>query len=178
MGNPISKVVVIFLACLLLFIYPTLNMFQSQDNTTKMVVLVETETFVDSIRNIGYISPEMYKAYMHELSLTGNIYDVKIEHKHRNYDPVYDDPTNAATFKNDFNVNYVSYFNDEILGTLFPSSGTGTKYFMSKGDYIVLKVTNRNDTIATKIQSMLVGRSIKANTIFVLYGGMIKSEVN
>ncbi len=93
MGDSLSKIFALVLAVLLLFIYPTKNEFERLDETSRIYVLTETSKFVDSVRNLGYITPVMYKEFASRLSSTNNLYEIKLEHRKKRYDPVYDDPT-------------------------------------------------------------------------------------
>lgn len=174
MGNTLSKLFVIIMAVLLLFINPVLHMFEEQDKTTRLFVTEQTAQLVDTVRNTGYLSDEMYKAYLNKLNATNNLYKVSLEHKHRRYDPVYVDPLDPATFSNEVNMNYDSYYTDDILKVLFPDSGTGSNYIFSEGDYFMVSISNRNKTLATKLKELIYGRTLPTATIFVQYGGMVK----
>lgn len=174
MGNTIGKVFVILLAALLLFIYPLLNMFEQQEKTSRLFVFTETTAFVDAVRNIGYLSPQMYEEFMEKLSATNNLYDIFIEHRHRRYDPIYGDPMNPATFEEDFAINYEAYYTQEVMSVLFPESGNGASYEFSSEDYFLVRVSNKNKTLGTRVKQMLMSAELPNQTIFVQYGGMIK----
>jgi len=177
MGDSLSKIVAIILAVFLLFIYPISNMFERQDDISRIFVLAETTKLVDSVRNLGYITPNMYLEFTNNLAATNNTYDIQMEHRSKRYDPVYDDPTIAATFRDSFNVNYTAYFTEDILEKLFTGSPSPEKiYTFSKGDYFVIKVRNKNKTMATKIQEMLYAVGLSTEKIVIRYGGMIKDE--
>ncbi|MCX7920459.1 MAG: hypothetical protein N3B21_00330 [Clostridia bacterium] len=177
MESTFSKIIALILATLLLFIFPVLNMFIKQDDTTHIFVFTETSKFVDQVRNLGYITPMMYREFANKLSATNNTYSIEMEHYHKKYDPIYDDPANAATFKDDFNVNFKATYTDNIMSTLFPNPPlTGEKYKLSKGDYFAVRVKNKNKTLATKLQEMLYNANLSEAKIIVRYGGMIKDE--
>ena len=178
MADSLSKFIAIVIAAFLLFIFPVKNEFERQDETSRMFVLTETTKFVDSARNIGYITPLMYLQFSKGLSATGNVYEIELEHYHKKYDPIYDDPSVAASFKEDFSVNYSGTFTDEILKKLFPgdSAVTDRTYKMSKGDYFAVRIYNKNKTIATRMQEMVYNTKLPAEKIMVEYGGMVKDE--
>ncbi|MFZ5988350.1 MAG: hypothetical protein ACOYWZ_14655 [Bacillota bacterium] len=188
MGSSLSKIVALLLSVLLLFIFPILNMFEKQDDTTQVFVLTETTKFVDSVRSLGYITPTMYREFTNKLAATNNIYEIEMEHYHRKFDPIYEydysAPAPTPTFMNDFNVNYRAYYTDDIMDVLFPATPTTSPtssvkdsyYKMSKGDYFAVKVKNKNKTIATKIQEMLYNADFITAKILVKYGGMVKDE--
>lgn len=177
MGESISKFVIIIVAVIILFIYPVLNMFENQDDTSKVFVLTETAQFVDSVRNLGYITPNMYLEFSRKIAVTNNIYQIDMEHYHVKYDPIYDDPTIPSTFKSDFHINYQGTFTSDIMETLFPDSSTLDRvYKLSKGDYFAMRVVNKNKTIATRIQDMIFNADLGTAKIVVRYGGMVKDE--
>ncbi|RCX13011.1 hypothetical protein DFR58_11968 [Anaerobacterium chartisolvens] len=173
MGESLSKIIALFLSVLLLFIFPILNMFENQDDTTKVFVLNETAKFVDSVRNLGYITPDMYREFTRRLSATNNIYSIQMEHYHKRYDPL----DSAGASENKFNINYRGTYTESIMSELFPaSSAADPRYKLGKGDYFAVRVRNENKTLATKIQQMLYGADMAEAKIIINYGGMVKDE--
>lgn len=179
MQDSIGKIFAVFLAVAILFVYPIINMYEQQDISNRQYVMTETAKFVDSIRNIGYITPNMYREYSQSLSATNNLYKIEMEHSHRVYDPVFDDPTDITTYHDDYNTYFMGYFSDEILDVLFPESGgEGGKYYMSEGDYILVKISNSSKTIATKAKELIFSVNLPSEVIYVRYGGMVKNEAD
>lgn len=175
MGDTIAKVFTVLLAVLLLFIYPMMEMLEQQDYTTNLFVYTETTKLVDAVRNTGYLTSRMYQEYLDKLSVTNVIFDVKLEHEHRKYDPIYTDPLDESSFQDDFAVNYRGYYTKEILDILFPNDGSNfEKYYFSQGDYFKVKAVNKNKTLATKVVQFIYGRELPTETIIIQYGGMIK----
>jgi hypothetical protein len=182
MADSFSKIVAIFLAALLLFVVPIKNEFERIDNTSRIYVLNETAKFVDSVRNLGYITPLMYQDYMGRLEATNNIYEVRLEHSIKTFDPVYSDPLDEDTFDGDYLVGFNSYYNNVILPVLFPDppidEDADRTYRLSRGDYFTVTVFNKNKTMATKLQEMLYNGNAPVTKIYVRYGGMVKDENN
>lgn len=180
MEGTISKIYAIFLAFLLLIVFPILSFAQLQDETARTVVFSKTTQFVDSVRNLGYITPNMYKEYVETLGQLGNIYDVKIEHHHRTVSPILDDGLNiiVADSKAQYDSYYKLFTHDEIMEKLFPTDTTtdATNYLFTQGDYIVVTAKNRVATLATRIQEILYNRDVADSTIIVRYGGLIKDQ--
>lgn len=63
MDDIFSKVIALILAVVLLYIFPVESLLTRQDEITKVFVLNETAKFVDSVRNLGYITPLMYNQF-------------------------------------------------------------------------------------------------------------------
>jgi len=174
-GNAIGKVFTIFLAILLLFIYPLMEMLQQQNFTTHLFVYAETTKLVDAVRNTGYMTPRMYQEYTEKLSATDLLYEITLEHQHRKYDPIYLDPLDETTFQDDFAINYRGYYTQDILEVLFPSDdGESDEYRFSQGDYFKVKVVNKSKTLATKLTQLIYCRELPTEAIVIQYGGMIK----
>jgi len=181
LSESLSKVFAMLLAILLLYIFPVENMLTRQDDIARVFVLNETTEFVDSVRNLGYITPLMYMQFTQNLSATGLVYDIKMEHMHCSINPVFIDPVDMTSYQNDFSTNYLTTYTDEITETLFPeipSPSEDRTYRLSKGDYFTVMITNKNKTIATKVQEMLIMTNLPAKCVFINYGGMVRDENN
>ncbi len=185
MPNALSKVVAIFIVVFLLFIYPIKNELERQDETSRIYVLNKTIGFVDSVRSLGYVSPDMYEDFLSELATTGNLYKVELEHAMLEYIPVmeYNSSTDEYEIQlGKFQKSYINTYAEEIEECLFPTTyppnppQLGQPYEMRMGDYFTVSVVNQNKTMATKIQEMVYSRGISPEKIFVTYGGMIKDE--
>lgn len=183
MADYFGKIFTVFLAVLLLYIWPTSDALERQDDISYLAAFKSVTTFVDSVRNKGYISPDMYSDFEYQLSLTGNIYEIEIEHKHKRYDPIYLDPSDPTTFQNRFNVNYEAFYKEQILPVIFPNnslpkSDDSRKYKLTVGDYFSVKVKNKNKTMAGQLRDFLNGGLGSENNtrILIPYGGMVTNE--
>ncbi len=179
MSETLSKVFALIITVLLLYIFPVENMLTRQDDITKVYVLNETAEFVDSVRNLGYITPVMYRQFSQVLSATGNRYVIMMEHRHINIQPIYTDPDDITSFQHDYSTHYQTFYNDDILKTLFPELNpppADTNYYLSKGDLFSVQVVNDNKTIATRVQEMLLMTDLPVRKIIVNYGGMVRDE--
>lgn len=179
MSETLSKIIALVISIMLFFIFPIENMLTRQDDITKVVVLNETAEFVDSVRNLGYITPLMYMQYLQALSATGNIYEISMEHRQTSIDPIYTNPADMTSFQHDYNVNSKITYTDDILSKLFPENFNESiekYYYLSKGDIFTVKVVNVNKTAATKLQQMLLMSALPVKRIAVNYGGMVRDE--
>lgn len=179
MSETLSKVFALIIAVLLLYIFPVENLLTRQDDVTRVFVLNETAEFVDSVRNLGYITPVMYRQFSEILSTTGNSYAITMEHRHVSIDPIYTNPADITSFQHDYNSNYRTIYTDEIMKTLFPAVNpppVDTNYNLSKGDIFSVQVVNGNKTIATRVQELLLMTDLPVKRIIVNYGGMVRDE--
>ena len=89
MDDIIQKVFSILISVLIFFILPVYITFEKIDDISYSLALKITSNFVDSVTEKGYISEEMYNDFVSSLSVTGNVYDIKMEHISKKYNPAY-----------------------------------------------------------------------------------------
>jgi hypothetical protein len=188
----LSKVIAVLIAVVLLFGYPLYQQAQRQDELTELVVHGAVTEFVDAVRTKGYITPQMYNEFNRKLGATGNQYDVQMEHMHKRYNPLYEDPSNPSSkFDNTFDIYFNGHYTEEIMNALFPTDEKTTGRYptintnysgikadpMSVGDFFTVKVKNINRTMATILRDFFTGGNTGSNTtLYIPYGGMIINE--
>jgi len=168
--NPLSKFVSFIICLLVIFYFPLSNTLQKQDAITQTYVTETVAEFTSNVRNHGYISSNMYFSFIQKLDATSNLYNVDIKHSHKIVIPLYDDD---LVFLDDYETTYVDTFEDEIFNTL----ESGENYFFKQGDYISVKISNRNATIASKLRNFVTLGNNEGIEILGLSGGMIRDEV-
>jgi ribosomal protein S17E len=165
-----GKVVAIFAGVILLFIAPLFYMAQKQDSISQLYVTQETIRLTDNIRMSGVLTQTMYKDYIERIDKTGNLYDLEILHAHKRVAPDYDETTDTVLSK------IGSYFYNTYEDEIYQTFDEGKDYYFAQGDYISLKVVNRNKTMAGRITSYLSRGNNSEVSILVTYGGMIRDE--
>lgn len=181
--NSLLKIFAVLIAILLLYIFPISDAFERQDDISELVVLRATTSFVDAVRDKGYITPTMYNDFLQAIEATGNTFDVEMEHGQKTYDPVYDDPANPDTFKEAYAVHYDAYYNAQILPVLFPGSSAepddpSRRYHLHVGDTFSVTVKNTNRTSGTILHDFLNNANSPSEKIFIPYGGVVRNEDN
>jgi hypothetical protein len=179
--NTLSKAFALILTILLLYFFPISEAYERQDDISYMVALRTVTEFTDSVRNKGYITPTMYNDFFNQLQTTGNTFDVKMEHYHKKYTPVYTDPTDPLTFQKKITVDYDGFYTPQIMKRLFPDDGkaiddVNRRYTMSTGDFFKVTVVNTNRTNATLIRDFLNNGNTATEKIVIPYGGMVENE--
>lgn len=87
MEDNLQRVFSILISILILFILPLYIAFEKIDDISYSLALKITSNFVDNVTAKGYLTKEMYNDYISRLSVTGNVYDVKMEHVAKKYEP-------------------------------------------------------------------------------------------
>ena len=166
MGDSLSIIFTIIVAVIIMFIFPTLDTWERQDDLSYMAVYSATTDFVDAIRNTGVLTPSMYDSFYGQLLGTTNTYKVTLEHREYLVVPKSGDPLNPTE------VDYLYHYTSEIESVL----NSGNNYTFDKGDYIYVSVKNTNKTQATVMKQTIYGRTMESFSIGVPYGGQIKSS--
>ena len=79
MSDTLITVVAIFLAAILMFIFPLMSVAERGDDMSQLSVSTATSEFVDNSRAIGKITMANYSKLTSTIQATGNAYDVQIE---------------------------------------------------------------------------------------------------
>lgn len=141
MGDSAMVVVAIFLAAILMFVFPLMTMADKKDDVSTLAIQSMTTEFTDSIRVKGKITREDYDNFEQALAATGNAYDVDIRLQ------ILDDNTAKVAIDAIGDNRYYSVYKVQIMNSL-PLS-------LKEGDIITVDVTNTNTTIGGQIRNFL-----------------------
>lgn len=148
MEDNLQRVFSILISVLILFILPLYITFEKIDDISYSLALKITSNFVDNVTAKGYVSKEMYNDFVTKLSVTGNVYDVKMEHLSRKYEPIiyiYNDKGRAGFF--DYAL-YSQYLNTENVESKLGTKNIELSYKVSEIKYSqaqILKILDGTD---------------------------------
>lgn len=140
MDDNLQRVFSVLISILILFILPLYITFEKMDDISYSLALKITSNFVDNVTAKGYITEEMYNDFVTRLSVTGNVYDVKLEHISKKYNPayyLYDSEGNLLEVL-DYAI-YSDYINDSSNNVITVG---GTEYNLFHTDSEGNKVSN------------------------------------
>ena len=144
MSDTVVTVLAIFLAAILMFIFPLMSTSDRTDDITTQAVESATTDFVDEIRSTGKITQDSYDNFVQTISSTGNSYDVEME-----VQVLDDNPGKKVTEAEYTKVGenyYYSEYTTQILDEI--NSDAGAMY-LKQGDMVSVSVKNTNRTIGT-----------------------------
>ena len=78
MGDSAITIVAIFLAAILMFIFPLMTMADKTDEATALTIKSATTEFTNKIRTTGSLSQKDYDNFILTLAATGNSYTPEI----------------------------------------------------------------------------------------------------
>ena len=144
MSDTVVTVLAIFLAAILMFIFPLMSTSDRADDITTQAVDSATTDFVDEIRSTGKITQQNYDNFIQVLGSTGNSYEVEME-----VQVLDDNPGKKVTEAEYTKVGenyYYSEYTTQILDEI--NSDAGAMY-LKQGDMVTVSVKNTNRTIGT-----------------------------
>lgn len=146
MGDSLITIVAIFLAAILMFVFPLASISEMNDNEALAMVQSYTTEFVDNIRSKGKITQEDYDSYIQKLGATGNSYDVEMEVQIADVNPG-KKTENQQIGDTTYYGEYTTQIKDKL--------DQNKQYNLKEGDYVVVFVKNTNTTISQMIKSVL-----------------------
>lgn len=147
MGDSLITIVAIFLAAILMFVFPLMSISERNDDIAQLGVQTATIEFVENVGSTGKITLADYDAYLQSLVATGNSYDVEMEVKVLDENPG-KKTTWAVTDKIGENI-YYSVYTSQIQDVLT----TDNKYVLKEGDVVTVSVKNTNTTISQMLRN-------------------------
>lgn len=103
MDDNLQRVFSVLISTIIFFMLPLYIAFEKKDDISYALALKITSNFVDEASSKGYISKNMYEQFVSDLALTGNLYEIKMEHVAKKYYPTiysYTDSNNSQIQEN------------------------------------------------------------------------------
>ena len=147
MGDSAMVVVAIFLAAILMFVFPLMTMADKKDDITTLTVQTATTEFTNTIRTTGKLTQEKYDNFTQTLASTGNAYNVDIKVQVLDENPAKKE--SSATAKIGDNIYYVIY-TTQVLDAI--SNGDSV---LKEGDIVSVTVENTNVTIGQQLRNFM-----------------------
>ena len=150
MSDSLMMIIGIFVAVVIMFLFPIMQFAQRTDELAQTAVHVAVTEFVENVTTQGEITQLDYSRLVSKLHATGNAFDIQIEAQ------IIDDnsrrKTTAETEGQEFgDYKYYSVYTTNILDAVNGEAGT---YKLKKDDYITVKVKNTNKTLATQLKNI------------------------
>ena len=155
MSDTLMTVIAIFVAAIIMFVFPLMWTANSQEEISQTSVETLVANFVNTVATKGKLTKGDYEDFIYKLNATGNSFDVEIEIQKLDDNP---GKKTVITEKDKIGENiYYSVFTSTILydNTLGIYKNTKGEFLLNKGDYIIVNVKNTNVTLATQIKNFL-----------------------
>ena len=164
--EPISACLMFVMGTFLMLFVPLMWSVQMADKLTQVIVDNKVHEFVNTSCATGYISYSNLDKFMGYISVSGNRYDIKLEHKSRKSYPTED---------GGYQDMYESHFNEYIYEYLIPDDGSHPNYQMKNGDYFIVSVSLSTPTSGANILNLLTPLRV-SDTVHVNYGWRVSNS--
>lgn len=155
MSDTLITIIAIFIAVILMFIWPLMSVSERNDDIAQSVVQTATSELVTKIATTGKITADQYEEYLNKIATTGNTYEVEIEVQ--KLDENFGKKQAATSGKLAGENSRYSIFTVDILESIYVKKPDGTTevkdYLLNKGDNIIITVKNTNTTMAQVLRS-------------------------
>ena len=148
MNDTLITIIAIFIAAILMFVFPLMTIADRNDDVAKQAVQQSTVEFVDQVRNVGAIKEADLESYKSNISALGHTFKTEIEVKKWMTMLVKKTTWTTSSVVGE-NV-YFSVYTDTIEQQVY---STG-KYTLKEGDIVSVNSTNTDVTIAQSLRNV------------------------
>ena len=173
MGDSIITIVAIFLAAILMFIFPLMSLSERSDDIAQLSVQTTTAEFVDNIRATGKLTLDDYDKFLSTLTATGNSFDVDIQIQKLDENPGVK-VTQGQKDKIGENI-YYSVYTSQIMDEL----NANNEIKLKEGDIVSVTVKNTNKTISQLLRNFFY--RVSGNDTYQIsaqHGGIVMVNAN
>ena len=149
MGDSFVTIIAIFLAAMLMFVFPLMSVSEKSDNISQLTVQTATTDFVDKVRTTGELTLDDYDKYIQTITSTGNAFDVELMVQIMD-ENIGVKTTQAETTKIGENIYYNLYTSQLESGL---KDNKKHKITLKEGDRVSVTVKNTNTTIAQTLRN-------------------------
>ena len=149
MSDTVVTVIAIFLAAILMFIFPLMSTADRTDDISNQAVDTATTEFVDEIRSTGKITQDNYDSFVQVISSTGNAFEVEIEVQ------ILDDNPGKKVTEAEMTKVGENYYYSQYTSQILNDVNDDGVMFLKEGDIVTVTIRNTNRTIATILKDFV-----------------------
>lgn len=164
MGDSLTMVVAIFLAAIMMFIFPMMAISERNDDISQLTVQTAIAEFVNNARTIGKITASDYDKLVADLYATGNTYDITMELQVLDENPAKKQTALMGDERKIGENIYYSIYTTQIMEELDVND---VKY-MKEGDRLTVSASNTNNTISQMLKNFFY--SLSGNDAYSIVG--------
>ena len=148
MSDTLITIIAIFLAAVLMFVFPLMSVSERNDDIAELGVQAATTEFVNKVKTSGVVTEENYSSFKQTLNATGNTFDVEVELKI--LDENLTSKVGQANLEKIGENVYYSVYTSQMEEVL--NNPQKRKYILKEGDMISVNVKNTNKTLAQMLK--------------------------
>lgn len=149
MNDSVMTVIGIFLAAVLMFMFPLMSTADRSDDISQQAVRTATTEFVDDIRATGKITEDKYEAFYQRIAATGNAFDIEMQVQ------ILDENSNKKTTQVASSKVGENYTFSEFTSQIQEQMDSKGAYKLKEGDIVSVTVRNTNKTISQILKNFM-----------------------
>lgn len=173
MGDSLITIIAIFLAALLLFVFPLMAVSERSDDITHLSLQTATDEFVDKVRTTGTLTLDDWSKYIQTASSLGISVEPEIQIQ------VLDENPGVKTTQTE-----ITKIGENVYYNLYTSQveeqlSNNKKIVLKEGDRISVSVKNTNKTMAQILRNFFY--SLAGNDSYEIaakHGGVVTVNGN
>ena len=167
MGDSLITIIAIFLAALLLFVFPLMSVAERSDDISQLTLQTATDEFVDNVRLTGVLSLEEWSKYIETVSAGGLAVETIIDLETLDENPGV--KTTQVEITKIGENNYYNLYTSQVEEILKDHD-----IILKEGDRITVTVKNTNKTMAQILRNFFYSLSgDNAYEIVAKHGGVV-----
>ncbi len=171
MNDTLITIVAIFIAAILMFVFPLMTIADRNDDVAKDAVQQKTVEFVNKEINVGAINEGDLQGYKETINSLGHVFDVSLEVQKMDANVGKKTTWTTSDVKGE-NVYYSVYTN-----TIENEINTKGKYILKEGDIFSCRAENKDTTIAQSLRNAFYSVTGKGTyTISGDYAGIVQNN--
>ncbi len=163
MSDAFGKIVGFMLASTLLFLIPLVFYAGRQQNLTQLYIIGESMQLVESVKNTGVITQDMYRRFEGGIYGLPGRYKIELSRTHYEYNK-----DKYGDYVKTEKVYYLPQLEEEM-------TENGQMEF-AEGDYVYLRVTRIGKGPIECMSNCMLGNIVPENEVISFYGGYVKNE--
>ena len=168
MSDTLITIIAIFVAAIVMFVFPVMYIAKSNEQISQSNVQALTNDFVNTARTTAKITKEDYNAFIQKINATGNKFDAEIEIQVLDENPRKVNNTSIGE-----NLYYSVYTSD--IEEQLREQGI---YELKEGDVIRVTVKNTNKTMYQMFMTAFMGTNNNTAAIEATATGVVTSTTS
>jgi len=153
------KLLAIILCVIMLFIIPTGQSFERQDQMMYNLLSIEVSAFSEQVREVGYMDKSMLNDFYAKVYASGLNCQISLEHLEKTF------ALDGTVMK----AYYDGKYTEDIMDTL----NSGQAYEMAVGDFFFVEVTSKEITSSLGLGN-IIGISSRGLPVYYKSGGVVR----
>lgn len=160
------SIIGIFIAVILMFVFPMMLLADRNDDLSQMIVQTETTTFVRKIITTGKFSIDDYGKYISAIGTSGNNYDVEITFQILDVNP--GKVSSSTIGQTAYYTMYTSQIFDELNKNDENKENKTRTYYLKEGDIVTITAKNSSLTLSQSLRNFYY--KVKGEDMHIIVG--------